>query len=99
MDSEVQECKTCKGSRCDRAVSRLFGKSVLRVSCLMKLNQSRVIFRLFSERTKNEWWQMAERRGPPTRWKNRLPASLWCVPWVVEHLRLLGQGRSWKSLT
>lgn len=29
MDSEVQEGKMGKGSRCDRAVSRLFGKNVL----------------------------------------------------------------------
>lgn len=37
---------------------------------------------LFSEATKNEWWQMAERRGPPTRWKNRWqPVCGTCRGW------------------
>lgn len=40
------------------------------------LNLIRDIFQVASEATRNEWWQMAERRGPPTCWKNRSPASL-----------------------
>lgn len=99
MDSEVQEGKMGEGSRRDSRKEIIWEKCTQRVSCFIKLHQSRVIFRLFSGATKNYWWQMAERRGPPTHWKNSLPASLWCIPWEVEHVCLLGQGRVGKSLT
>lgn len=37
---------------------------------------------------------MAERRGPPTCWKNRLPATLQDMLWVAEHMCRLVQGKS-----
>lgn len=72
-------------SKSDRAVSGLFGKQIYSEGFLLHVA---------SEVTRKEWWQMAERCGPPTCWKNRWPASLQDMLWVAEHMCPLGQGKS-----